>query len=166
MAYTYTASGQIETVTDHRGTTRYEYDSEARLARRIDPDGTEISYGYDTLGRKTSVTVPSGTTTYTYDAYGRLDTVTDPDGVSVTHYTYDTHGNKESVSYPNGIITEYGYDNLNRLISVETRTLMSDIMASYVYTLNAKGQRTTVEERIGGQIQPLRARSSRRFSHG
>lgn len=57
-----------------------------------------------------------------------------------------------SVLSPNGIITEYGYDNLNCLISVETRTLMSDIIASYAYTLNAKGQRTKVEERVGTQL--------------
>jgi RHS repeat-associated protein len=32
------------------------------------------------------------------------------------------------------------------------RTLMSDIIASYAYTLNAKGQRTHVEERVGTQL--------------
>jgi YD repeat-containing protein len=105
-------------------------------------------YTYDALGRKQSVTVPSGTTEYTYDHYGRLETVTSPDGT--TTYTYDTHGNKESVIYPNGITTTYGYDTLNRLTSVETRTITNDLLASYVYTLNAKGQRMRMEEGVGG----------------
>jgi YD repeat-containing protein len=88
--------------------------------------------------------MPVGSLIYDYDDDGRLETVTAPDGVSVTRYTYDTHGNKASVIYPNGIITEYGYNNLNRLISVETRTLMSDIIASYAYT-TIMGQRVKGE---------------------
>jgi YD repeat-containing protein len=55
--------------------------------------------------------------------------------------------------YPNGTITEYGYDTLNRLISVETRTMTNDLLAAYTYTLDAKGQRTHVEEQpIGRRI--------------
>ena len=54
--------------------------------------------------------------------------------------------------YPNGLTTTYGYDNLNRLTSVETRNLLNEIVASYAYTLNSKGQRTHVEEGFGGAV--------------
>jgi predicted RNA-binding protein (virulence factor B family) len=51
-----------------------------------------------------------------------------------------------------GHLTIFGYDNLNRLTSVETRNLLNEIVASYAYTLNSKGQRTHVEEGFGGAI--------------
>ena len=150
IAYTYTPSGQLDTVTDSRGTTRYGYDGEGRLTGVTNPDGTTMAYTYDALGRKTSVTVPSGETTYDYDQFNRLISVKDPDG-NETRYTYDSRGNKSSVIYPNGVITVYGYDNLNRLTYVEHRTLTGTILGPYTYTLNAKGQRTRVEEQPTGR---------------
>jgi YD repeat-containing protein len=113
-----------------------------------DANGATISYRYDAFGRTQTVTTPSGTTGYGY--YGRLISVTDPDGAE-TRYTYDEHGNKASMISPNGPITEYGYDTLNRLISVETHTMTNDLLAAYTYTLNAKGQRTHVEEQPTGR---------------
>ena len=151
LSYSYTASGQIAAVTDSHGTTRYAYDSDGRLTSVTDVNGATISYSYDALGRKQRVTVPSGSTEYDYDEFGRLTSVTAPSGAE-TRYTYDEHGNKASMIYPNGTLTEYGYDHLNRLISVETRGISGDLLASYRYTLNAKGQRTHVEERVGTQL--------------
>ncbi|MCP4377774.1 MAG: RHS repeat protein, partial [bacterium] len=113
--------------------------------------GATVSYTYDEFGRKQRVTAPSGSTEYNYDQYGRLTSVTDAVG-NETHYTFDEHGNKASTIYPNGTLTEYGYDNLNRLISVETRNISGTALASYNYTLNSKGQRTHVEEGVGGQV--------------
>jgi YD repeat-containing protein len=152
QSYTYTSSGQIAAVTDRHGTTQYQYDSDERLTSVTDANGATISYTYDDFGRTQTVTTPSGTTNYGYDTYGRLTSVIDADGAE-TRYTYDEHGNKATMMYPNGTITEYGYDTLNRLISVETRTMTNDLLAAYTYTLDAKGQRTHVEEQpIGRRI--------------
>jgi RHS repeat-associated protein len=153
QSYTYTSSGKIAAVTDSHGTTQYQYDSDERLTSVTDANGATISYSYDEFGRTQTVATPSGTTGYGLDTYGRLTSVTAPDGAE-TRYTYDEHGNKASMIYPNGTITEYGYDTLNRLISVETRTMTNDLLAAYSYTLNAKGQRTHVEEQpIGRTIE-------------
>ena len=151
QSYSYTTSGQIAAVTDRHGTTEYQYDSDERLTSVTDANGATISYSYDAFGRTQTVTTPSGTTGYGYDTYGRLTNVTDPDGAE-TRYTYDEHGNKANMIYPNGTITECGYDTLNRLISVETRTITNDLLAAYSYTLNAKGQRTHVEEQPIGRV--------------
>ena len=157
MRYTYTASGQIETVTDSHGpstslrtgVTRYSYTGDGQLQSVTDANGATVSYGYDELGRKKSVTAPSGTTEYEYNTFGQLTGVTAPDK-SITRYTYDEFGNRASMISPNGITTTYRYDTLNRLIGVDTRNLTNALLASYAYTLNAKGQRTRVVEGAGG----------------
>jgi len=45
--FTYTATGQIETVSDTRGRTSYAYDAMDRLVERVDPDGRYIHLDYE-----------------------------------------------------------------------------------------------------------------------
>ena len=151
LSYSYSSSGQIASVSGPQGTSRYSYDGDGRLSSVTDPNGATVSYDYDELGRKQRVTSPSGSTDYDYDQYGRLTSITDAAG-NETRYTYDAHSNKASTIYPNGTLTEYGYDTLNRLIAVETRTLSGTVLGSYSYTLNSKGQRTHVEEQPTGRV--------------
>jgi len=151
VSFTYTPTGQRETVTDGRGTTTYVYDVRDRLREVTNPDGTKISYTYDAAGNRTSVTVPSGMTSYAYDALNRLKTVTDPDN-GVTTYTYDKVGNRKSVTYPNGTVAGYMYDRLNRLIKLENRNASSDLISGYVYTLGPTGNRQRVEEVHSGRV--------------
>ncbi|MEM1280762.1 MAG: hypothetical protein AAGG53_12265, partial [Cyanobacteria bacterium P01_H01_bin.152] len=94
VSYTYTANGLIESITDGRGTTRYEYDVQNRLLSRTDPDGpylpsgATIEYTYDEAGNRTAVTTPNGTISYTFDAVGNR--LTKDDSVEgLTTYTYD-----------------------------------------------------------------------------
>ena len=151
QSYSYTASGQIASVSGPQGVSRYSHDGDGRLSSVTDPNGATVSYAYDEFGRKQRVTSPSGSADYGYDQYGRLTSVTDADG-NETRYTYDEHGNKARMISPNGTLTEYGYDNLNRLTVVETRTVSGTVLASYSYTLNAKGQRIHVEEQPTGRV--------------
>ncbi|WP_207678039.1 RHS repeat domain-containing protein [Desulfonema magnum] len=44
VSFTYTPTGQRETVTDVRGTTAYVYDLRDRLKEVTNPDNTKISY--------------------------------------------------------------------------------------------------------------------------
>ena len=64
---TYTLDGQVETLTDERGTTRYQYGDLGRLTRIDYPTGLFIEYGYDSLGRKVSLKTPERTISYRYD---------------------------------------------------------------------------------------------------
>ncbi|MEU4284930.1 RHS repeat-associated core domain-containing protein [Nocardiopsis dassonvillei] len=72
--YTYTARGELETVTD--------------------PGGNTWSYAYDLLGRKVTETDPdTGTSTFDYDGLDRLVSATDARGQTL-HTTYDALGRK------------------------------------------------------------------------
>ena len=64
----------------------------------------------------------------------------------------DNVGNRASVSYPNGVITTYSYDDLNRLIYMETANTGAQIINSYIYTLDNAGNRTRVVEHNGRTV--------------
>jgi RHS repeat-associated protein len=148
VAFTYTGTGQRDTVTDARGTASYIYNERDRLLSVNNPDGTILTYEYDPAGNRTSVTAPSGATAYAYDALNRLISVIDPDG-GVTSYSYDNAGNRTGITYPNGNITEYEYDTLNRLTYLENRKSDGVIISCFTYTLGASGNRTRVLENTG-----------------
>jgi YD repeat-containing protein len=64
---------------------------------------------------------------YKYDALSRLQKVIAPDGKTI--YAYDSVGNRQQVNYANGTYTKYGYDQLNRLTSLETRKPDNSLLA-------------------------------------
>ena len=149
---TYTLNGLRATVTDERGTTTYQYDERDRFISRIDPDGTEISYTYDEARNRTAVTIPSGTTTYTYDSQNRLKTVTDDEN-GVTTYTYNAASYLIQTDFPNGTVERREYDELNRLIYLETKDSNGTVISSFRYTLDETGNRTAVEEQDGRRVE-------------
>jgi RHS repeat-associated protein len=152
VTFTYTPTGKKETVTDIRGVTRYRYDALDRLVSRTDPDGQLIEYTYDNAGNRTSVIVPSGASSYTYDALNRLATVTDPSG-NTTNYFYDAAANLVQTLLPNDSFETREYDELNRLTLVEHKDIAGNVLASFGYTLDAAGNRTTVAEMNGRQVE-------------
>ncbi|WP_232826317.1 RHS repeat-associated core domain-containing protein, partial [Cyanothece sp. BG0011] len=149
---TYTLNGLRASVTDKRGTTTYQYDDRDRLISRIDPDGTEILYTYDEDRNRTAVTIPSGTTTYTYDAQNRIKTVTDDEN-GVTTYTYNAASYLIQTNFPNGTIERREYDELNRLIYIETEDSNGTVISSFRYTRDETGHRTAVEEQDGRRVE-------------
>jgi len=149
VSFTYTSTSQRATMTDSTGVTSYTYDSRNRLIEVAAPNGT-ISYTYDPVGNILSMTTPSGSVSYTYDALNRIATVNDSGG-GVTSYQYDPVGNLERVDYPNGTIAQYGYDELNRLISVDNLRTDSSIITSHGYDLDPAGNRLRMTE-AGGRI--------------
>ncbi len=151
VSYTYTLTGKISTISDSRGTISFTYDSRDRLKQVTDYEGRIVSYNYDLAGNITSITTSSGTTQYTYDKLNRIQKVTDPGGKE-TSYTYDKVGNITSITYPNGTKVNYGYDTLNRLVSVENRKQDNSLISSYAYTLGPTGIRTKVTENNGRQV--------------
>ncbi len=151
VQFTYTATDKRATVTDSRGITTYNYDLRDRLIEVVNPAGSTIDYTYDAAGNRTSVSISSGTSTYSYDALNRLSTVTTPDS-GVTTYTYDNVGNRASITYPNDTVTNYTYDILNRLITLENRKSLGDIISNYTYTLGPAGNRLSVVENSGRRV--------------
>lgn len=145
ITFTYTADGKLSTVTDSTGTTEYYYNNMDGLSKVIYPDANYVSYDYDTAGRLTKLTTAFGETSYQYDTLDRITKVIDRNGYA-TVYEYDANGNRTAVKYANGITVSYEYDKLNRLICEETIDKDLNVVAKYVYTLGASGERTRVEE--------------------
>ena len=78
-SYTYTANGQVQTMTDALGhVTAYTYDTQGREITRVEAQGTPqartISTQWDTTWPylRDSVTTVDHITTYSYDSQGRL----------------------------------------------------------------------------------------------
>lgn len=112
------------TSVEFEGATKsYSYNADGSLETYRKPDGTRLNYEYDQLGRVTS----DGVNDYSYDSKLRLKSISG-NGKSISFgydgfnritsagdatYTYDDNSNVKSVNN-----TTYGYDKLNRLITV------------------------------------------------
>jgi RHS repeat-associated protein len=93
------------------GFDQYGYDSLYRLTSWTNTVGNVTKYSYDAVGNRLSLVVPSGTTNYQYDAADELLKA------GTTTFTYD--GNGSQITKTTGsVIIDYGWDALNRLISV------------------------------------------------
>ncbi len=68
----YGADGRLLRDEEEEGPARYEYDTDGRRVRRIDPDGGEWLYRWDRFGRLAEVERPDGQIVeFGYDALGR-----------------------------------------------------------------------------------------------
>lgn len=92
MTLTYTAGGDVASITDALGNTEtYTYSGHS-LTEFRDKNGHTTSYTYNTLGLPVTVTDALGNqTTYAYDDKGRQLSVTDAEG-GVTSFEYDAVG--------------------------------------------------------------------------
>ncbi len=133
FTYTYDTLGQVSSMETEEGIWYYEYDLNGQLIKAIDPKGNETSYRYDLSGNRTEVTENGVTTEYTAN---RMNQYTKVGNVK---FTYDQNGNMTSMTDENGIVTTYGYDKLNRLISVDIAG-----GSSYTYGYDVFGLRNSV----------------------
>ncbi|MDX2218805.1 MAG: transglutaminase domain-containing protein [Burkholderiales bacterium] len=147
--WTYTASGQVEKVSDRRGDTLYQYDARDRVSQITHPEGWVVQYGYDEAGNRTSLKTKyreeaERTTAYEYDSANRLVKHTDPDG-GITTFVYDANGNQTEVTKPNGTRTVNTFDERNRLTKIEhRRTSDNSLLQSFTTKWNAQGLRSEV----------------------
>jgi YD repeat-containing protein len=144
ISYTYTAEGNIETVSCGGTTTAYAYYSNGRL-HTVRNSGHGADYDYDASGNVELISYVGGakeqfayyknnaahtvtnknsgnsaiaTYTYTYDGAGRQVSKVDPYGT--TTYAYDGCGRLATVAMP-GKTTVYAYDDAgNRETMAET----------------------------------------------
>jgi RHS repeat-associated protein len=101
------------------------------LTQKTDRDGRVIQYGYDADNRPTTETwvssSPANTVTMTYDAAGRETGVQDAN----SHYAF-------------------GYDNANRLTSVDNQGTTGVPHVILTYTYDNAGNRTGLDDSLGG----------------
>jgi len=125
--YAYNAAGLIASRTDFNGkTTTYGYDSLNRLVSKTpDPSLNQpaVTFAYTAAGQRARMEDASGTTTYAYDGLDRLTSKATPRGTLT--YTYDAAGNLLTTRSSNagGASVDYGYDALNRLVTVTDNRL-------------------------------------------
>ncbi len=71
-----------------------------------------------------------------YDELNRLKTVKIDWLNKTATYYYDDAGRLDYIVNFNGTITDYGYDNANRLTSLENKRSDTSLIASYSFTLD------------------------------
>ena len=143
-SYTYDAVGNLVSVEDPTGTITYTYNADGFLSSVTNARGESISYSYNEGGQIESISIDGQTISYGYDNMGRLISVTDSEGT--TSYTYDAVGNRTSTTYPNGVVTTYGYNSINALVSEVTTDSDDNVIASYTYTIGSNGERLSCTE--------------------
>ncbi|MBN2003560.1 MAG: Ig-like domain-containing protein [Anaerolineae bacterium] len=148
----YTALGHRTGITDAVGVMTYDYDALYRPVGIAAPTGA-AQYRYDAQGQRTHLVYPGGeVVVYVHDAAGRLRTVTDWDG-QTTVYTYTAAGRLQTLQLPNGIRSEYAYDIAGRLVEIVHRR-GETLLAHYVYTLDAAGNRVQAVETFPESGEP------------
>ena len=156
VIFTYTATGQRQSMTDASGSTTYSYDLRDRLTQKVTPQGA-LSYIYDAAGNLASIRSSNANGTsvdYSYDALNRLASLKDnrlaAGAAGTTSYTFDNVGNLQGYLNPNGVQSTDSYNPLNRLTNLTVNK--GGTLASYGYTLGAAGNRTAVTELGGRQV--------------
>ena len=128
--FVYLSDGRLGQRTDENGnSTDFLYITGTRNLGRIDyADGSMTTMDYDASGNATIIAEAQGTPIErqiqrTYDNLNRVLTVevTAADGAQidgVTTYTYEPNGNLATVTDETGLVTTMGYDELERLATV------------------------------------------------
>jgi len=149
--FTYDQHDRLHAMSDGLGTTTYTRDAAGRVTSVIDANGNTVGYTYDEngyAGLLTTLTYPGGKqVTYTYDELNRLKTVTNWLGQTAT-YSYDDAGRLVTLTNFNGTVTTYSYDDANRLTGIEAKTSGNAVIAAYDYTLDANGNRVSIDKNI------------------
>ena len=137
--YQYDNMGRLTAWTGDNVNRSFEYDDIDRLTRAV-LEGSGIDYSYDELGNPTDAN-------QVYDDGNRL---TEDDGHT---YAYDPNGNltlKQDKS--TGARTEFGWNNLNRLVEIKTypdaQSSTADSRTTYKY--DAFGRR--IEKKVDNTI--------------
>lgn len=102
------------------GEVTQEWNADGTLARQIDPDGVQESFGYDLAFRRIAMTNASGVKRLQYDAHDRVTNVIDEAGHSFSA-AYDANGNLVQFSDPYGLSQRLSYDPMNRLTQAVDR---------------------------------------------
>uniref|UniRef100_I5ASF0 RHS repeat-associated core domain protein n=1 Tax=Eubacterium cellulosolvens (strain ATCC 43171 / JCM 9499 / 6) TaxID=633697 RepID=I5ASF0_EUBC6 len=116
VRYEYDNCSRPVSITDSQGRSRfYTYDGNGNIIRSKNALGFEVEYTYDSLNRPVCMKGSNGMSeTISYDALGNVLSRTDAMG-NTFRYTYTPSGKLASVTDPVGCVTEYTYDEMNRM---------------------------------------------------
>ncbi|MFR4261554.1 MAG: DUF6531 domain-containing protein [Butyricicoccaceae bacterium] len=151
MTLTYTAGGDIASITDALGYTEtYTYSGHS-LTEFRDKNGHTTSYTYNALGLPITVTDALGNqTTYVYDDKGRQLSVTDAEG-GVVSFEYDAVGRivaeHTKVSDTATATTKHTYSKAGKLLKT-----VDALGGETSYEYNANGFTTSTKDALGGTV--------------
>ena len=171
IGWAYDADGRITERSSPAGTVRYGFDANGRLASVTDPAGRITGYTWNAAGELSRVHYPNGTETRSeYDAAGRISQkahlrTSSGELIAATRYTY-TGGQRSTVEVFDGASsaievdgqlqlanpvrsTDYGYDELQRLVSETLSVRASTEVREIAYVYDAVGNRTRRTVTIG-----------------
>lgn len=174
---TYTATGQLETVTltdTTSGTVPYSTTGQTRT----------WNYTWAANGRLVSINGPlppdawnnDDVTSFTYDSSGNLLTATNALGQVTTFAGYDSGGRPGTMTDPNGIVTAYAYDQLGRVTSINVKHPSNSALdAVTTMTYDAVGQVTSmtlpstdtlfIDYDAAGRVTAMRAATGERWAY-
>ncbi|WP_143328117.1 RHS repeat protein, partial [Caballeronia pedi] len=127
-------NGKLQQLTGD-ATTRYTYDGNGDLLRKVDANGSQYDYTYDALGRQTSQILPQfadyqgrlvrSTTTFIYDGLNRVrvEQISAGDGSPAQEFKYNYWGGYGLyyITSNNGYASTYfGYDAAGNMTSSST----------------------------------------------
>ena len=156
-------TGLTHTLPSATKTLTWAYDALKRVIAATLPDGAS-TVGYDARGQVISAThTYQMTEAYTYDANGNragggyssgLGNRLTSDGAY--NYTYDGEGNRaQRIEIATGAITQYTYDQRNRLTGVTFKTSDKVVTKFITYTYDALDQRAVITvDADGAGAQP------------
>lgn len=110
-----------------------------------------VSYDYDIYGRRTKLTWPDNVyIKYDYDVNGYagdyLKKITESDDTPLASFDYYDTGKRKSLTRGNGVITNYYYDDLQRIQNFNTDVggTANDITETFGYTIAGQIKSRTV----------------------
>ena len=149
-AFSYSPTGARETASDANGTRTFSYDARDRLTGLTQADGSSLSYQFDSAGNLIQTATATQTTDYSLDALNRM--LISTTGTDATEYGYDPNGNAVALTHANGATTEHTFDSRNRALNIEHKDATDTVLASFVNTYRANGQRGAVTE-LDGSVE-------------
>ena len=145
-----TAYGSLSLTLDGNGRATREAWAHSSLGTSFN---ATVDYAWDANSNRTQVSTSGQAIKASYNTLNQLETLTHPDG-STTRFAYDNAGNRVQVTRADGSTSDYQYNAANQLTAVLHKKADGADIASFVYTLNAAGQRTQVAERMLGVGSP------------
>ncbi len=121
-----------DSITDRSGrTTYYDFDSRRRLVKITKPGQEVLSFDYDINGNLIALTdAKNNTTRFAYDLAGRMVRKIFADDREVT-YEYDNADRVRRRVNARRIATDYGYDPMGDLVSVDYSDSTPDVAIAY-----------------------------------
>jgi YD repeat-containing protein len=136
--------GRVELATRSDGAFTAEVERTWALGRALASESTTVDavtatvdYDWGDDGRLASIATPDGTAVaWERDASGALEAVTQ-DGAPLADFTLDAAGRRLTTTRPSGVTTEYGWDALGRLETIDHLDPTGALAAGYHYTWDA-----------------------------